>query len=149
MKLRLVLRRGKRLLCCPNGSILNADDSVLQRLLTDFKRPNSFYGTDGFWNGTICEMKDFEGQTLAIVDDKSQLVIMSPEAFKHFKTPTVYISASEYADLHKKSHPRIKQLCEEGRIEGVQYTRGGWIVPKDAPYPERKPREMKKNATDN
>ena len=144
MKLRLVLKNGKRLLCCPNGSILNADDSVLQRLLTDFKKPDSFKGTDGAWNDVICEMKDFNGQTLAVVDDKSQLIIYSPEAFKGFRTPTVYISASEYADLHNKSHPRVKQLCEEGRIEGVQYTRGGWIIPKNAPYPERKPREVKK-----
>ena len=143
MKLRLVLKQGKRLLLCPNGSILNADDTVLQRLLTGFKRPNSFKGMDGSWNDTICEMKDFGGHTLAFVDDKSQLVIISPEAFKGFRTPTVYITASEYADLHNKSHPRIKQLCEDGRIEGVQNTRGGWIIPKDAPYPERKPREVK------
>ena len=145
MKLRLVLKKGKRFLCCPNGSILNADDTVLQKLLTDFKRPNSFKGMDGSWNDTICEMKDYEGQTLAFVDDKLELVIISPEAFKGLKTPTVYITASEYAELHKKSHPRIKQLCEEGRIEGVQNTRGGWIIPKDAPYPKRKPREIKKN----
>lgn len=145
MKLRLVLKNGKRLLYCPNGSILNVDDSVLQRLLTDFKRPGSFKGTDGIWNALISDMNDYEGQTLAFVDDKSELVIISPEAFKGFRTPTVYITASEYAELHKKSHPRIKQLCEEGRIEGVQNTRGGWIIPKDAPYPERKPREIKKN----
>ena len=144
MKLRLVLKQGKRLLCCPNGSILNADDSVLQKLLTDFKKPDSFKGTDACWNDTICDMKDFKGQTLAFVDDKSDLVILSPEAFKGFRTPTVYVSASEYADLHKKSHPRIKQLCEDGRIEGVQNTRGGWIIPKDAPYPERKSREVDK-----
>ena len=145
MKLRLVLKQGERLLLCPNGSILNADDTVLQRLLTDFKRPNSFKGMGGSWNDTFCEMKDFGGHTLAFVDDKSQFVIISPEAFKGFRTPTVYITASEYADLHNKSHPRIKQLCEDGRIEGVQSTRGGWIIPKDAPYPERKPRESKKN----
>lgn len=145
MKLRLVLKNGKRLLYCPNGSILNVDDSVLQRLLTDFKRPGSFKGTDGIWNVVISDMKDCEGKTLAFVDDKLELVIISPEAFKGFRTPTVYITASEYAELHKKSHPRIKQLCEEGRIEGVQNTRGGWIIPKDAPYPDRKPRENKKN----
>lgn len=145
MKLRLVLKKGKRFICCPNGSILNVDDSVLQRLLTDFKRPGSFKGTDGIWNAIISDMKDCEGKTLAFVDDKLELVIISPEAFNGFRTPTVYITASEYAELHKKSHPRIKQLCEEGRIEGVQNTRGGWIIPKDAPYPERKPRETKKN----
>ena len=144
MKLKLVLRRGQRILCCPNGGIMLADDAVLQRLLTDFKKPNSFKGTDGCWNDVISDMKDVPGETLAIIDDNSDLIIHSPETFKNFRTPTIYISASEYADLHEKSHPRIKQLCEEGRIEGVQYTRGGWIIPKDAPYPERKPREVKK-----
>lgn len=143
MKLRLVVKQDKKLLLCPNGSILNADDTVLQRLLTDFKKPESFKGKDGSWNITNCEMKDFKGQTLAFVDDKSELVIVSSEAFKGFRTPTVYITASEYADLHHRSHPRIKQLCEDGRIEGVQNTRGGWIIPKDAPYPDRKPREVK------
>lgn len=145
MKLRLVLKQGKRLLCCPNGSILNADDSILKRLLTDFKKPGSFKGTDGIWNALICDMKDYEGQTLAFVDDKSDLVIISPDAFKGFRTPTVYITASEYADLHGKSHPQIKKLCEAGRIDGIQQTRGGWIIPRDAPYPERKPREVKKS----
>lgn len=145
MKLRLVLKNRKRLLCCPNGSILNADDSVLQRMLTDFKKPNSFKGRDGIWNALISDMNDYAGQTLAFVDDKLELVILSPEAFKDFRTPTVYITASEYADLHGKSHPQIKKLCEAGRIDGIQQTRGGWIIPKDAPYPERKPRETKKN----
>ena len=145
MKLKLILKDDKMILCCPNGSILNANDSVLQRLLTNFKKPNSFKGTDGCWNDLISDMKDVKGQTLAVVDNKSNLIVYSPEAFKNFRTPTVYITASEYAELHKKSHPRIKQLCEEGRIEGVQNTRGGWIIPKDAPYPERKPRENKKN----
>lgn len=145
MKLRLVSKNGERLLCCPNGSILKADDSVLQRLLTDFNKPSSFKGTDGAWNTLISDMKDYDGLTLAFVDEKSALVILSPEAFKDFRTPTVYITASEYAELHKKSHPRIKQLCEDGRIGGVQSTRGGWIIPKDAPYPDRKPRDNKKN----
>ena len=143
MKLKLMLKDKKKIVCCPNGSILNADDSVLQRLLTDFKKPNSFKGADGCWNDIVCDMKDVRGETLAVVDDKFNLVIYSPETFKSFRTPTVYITASEYADLHGKSHPQIKKLCEAGRIDGIQQTRGGWIIPKDAPYPERKPRESK------
>lgn len=110
MKLRLVLKNGKRLLCCPNGSILNADDAVLQRLLTDFKRPSSFKGTDGIWNAIISDMKDCEGKTLAFVDDKLELVIISPEAFNGFRTPTVYITASEYPwCVHRISYDRCRK----------------------------------------
>lgn len=144
MKLKLVLECGKRFLCCPNGSILIADDSVLQRLLTDFKKPNSFKGEDGCWNDVICDMKDVKGQVLAIVDDSLNLVIYSNKTFEGFQTSEVYISASEYAELHQKSHPRIKKLCEDGRIPGAQKNRSGWLIPQNAPYPERKKREVKK-----
>ena len=143
MKLRLVSQNGKRILCCPNGSIMLADDSVLQRLLTSFDSPSKFMGKDGCWNATVCEMEDVKGTTPAAVDDKLRLIIYSPKAFADFETSRVYVSASEYAEIHNKSHPQIKKLCEAGRIKGAQSTRGGWIIPKDAPYPERQPREVK------
>lgn len=144
MKLRLVSQNGKKILCCPNGSVMIADDSVLQRLLTNFDSPRKFMGNDGCWNATVCDMEDVKGTTLAAVDDKLRLIIYSSKAFADLKTSTVYVSASEYAEIHNKSHPQIKKLCEAGRITGAQSTRGGWIIPKDAPYPERKPREVKK-----
>lgn len=147
MKLHLVLRNGQKILCCPNGSILNADDRVLERLLTTFDRPTTFAGTDGCWNETICDMEGVKGRSLAYVDDNMNLIVCSPLAFAHFKTNEEFISASEYAELYQKSHSLIKRLCQEGRIEGAQRNRSGWLIPKSAPYPERKAREVKSKAS--
>lgn len=143
MKLKLVLKNGKKLLCCPNGSLLYADNQVLERLLTEFKKPSNFKGTDGCWNDVICDMDDIKGQTLAIVDDNMNLIIYSPNAFAKFKTEEEYISASEYAELHNKPHSLIRRLCQEERIPGAHKNSSGWLIPKNAPYPKRKKREIK------
>ena len=38
----------------------------------------------------------------------------------------------------------VKRLCDEGRIEGAHKISSGWLIPENAPYPERKPRTVKK-----
>lgn len=142
MKLRLIEQRNTRLLLCPNGSILKVDKTVLERLLTKFKKPQSFKGNSGYWNHEKASMEDVYGQTLAFVDDSHRLVIMSDKLFAH-SAQTVYISATEYAELHGKSRPSVKNMCAAGRIPGAYKTSSGWLIPKDAPYPERKKREAK------
>lgn len=144
MKLKLVLLKGEKLLYCPNGSILRANESVLARLLIEFNHPNKFKGVDGCWNSTNSDMKDTEGTMLAVVDDQLNLIVYSTKAFSAVKESVEYISASEYAEKHGKSHSLIRRLCEEGRIIGVKQNRSGWLIPKDAPYPNRKKREAKK-----
>ena len=126
---------------CPNGSILPADKENLGKLLTDFKRTQNFKGTE-FWNTTYAQMEDVPGMTLAFVDDANKLVILSDKLFAS-KKQTVYISTTEYADLHGKCRATIKNLCKAERIEGAYQTTAGWLIPKDAPYPERKKRESK------
>lgn len=81
MRLRVVEHRKKRFILCPNGSIMKADRVALNRLLTDFKRPGSFKGDDGFWNGGGLEMENTYGVTLAFVDDNDNLVILSEHLF--------------------------------------------------------------------
>ena len=126
---------------CPNGSILKADKENLNKLLTNFKRAQNFKGTE-FWNTTYAQMEDVPGMTLAFVDDANKLVILSEKLFTSEKR-TVYISTTEYADLHGKCRATIKNLCKADRIEGAYQTTAGWLIPKDAPYPERKKRESK------
>ena len=145
MKLKLVIDKGTKILYCPNGSILTVDDQVLSRLLTEFNAPTKFKGTDGCWNYINSNMADAPGKTLAIVDDHLNLIVYSHKAFEEIGQPADYISPSEYAELHGKSHSLIKRLCEEGRITGAKKIRSCWLIPKDAPYPERKKREVKKN----
>lgn len=142
MKLRVIEHKHERFILCPNGSILKADKDVLSRLLTDFKKANTFKGSDGYWNREIPSMEEAGGTTLAFVDDANKLVILSEKLFTPEKQ-SVYISATEYADLHGKCRATIKNMCGTGRIPGAYKTSSGWLIPKDAPYPERKKRESK------
>lgn len=142
MKLRIIQQAKNIVILCPNGSCMEADKESLGKLLTSFKRPTSFKGQDGFWNKETACMDDVPGITLAFVDDANKLVILSDKLFAPEKQ-IVYISATEYAELHGKCRATIKNLCKDGRLEGAYQTSAGWLIPKDAPYPERKPREPK------
>ena len=126
---------------CPNGSILKADKENLNKLLTNFKRTQFFKGAE-YWNTNNAQMDDVPGVTLAFVDDANKLVILSDKLFAPEKQ-IVYISTTEYAELHGKCRATIKNLCKAERIEGAYQTTAGWLIPKDAPYPERKTRECK------
>ena len=143
MKLRLVSYNKTLLLYCSNGSILKVDEDVLLRLLTEFDSPGKFKGNDGYWNTLSADMEQAKGITLAVVDDSLNLIVYNSKAFALVNKSDEYISASEYAELHGRAHSLIKRLCSEERIEGAQKTRSGWIIPKDASYPERKKREVK------
>lgn len=140
MKLRLVERKKERLLLCPNGSVLKADKNVLDRLLTDFKKAKSFKGDYGYWNADCTSMENVAGITLAFVDDANKLVIISDKLFAPEKQ-IVYVSATEYAEMHGKCRATIKNLCKDDRIPGAYKTTSGWLIPSEAPYPERKVRK--------
>ena len=142
MKLRVIEYKTERFILCPNGSMLKADKDALNRLLTDFKKAKTFKGSDGYWNTEILSMEEAAGITLAFVDDANKLVILSDKLFAPEKQ-IAYISATEYAELHEKSRPSVKNMCAAGRIPGAYKTSSGWLIPKDAPYPERKKRESK------
>ena len=142
MKLRLVEQGKERLLLCPNGSILKADNEVLNHLLTGFKRAKSFKGDYGYWITGNSAMENVAGTTLAYVDDSNKLIILSDKLFTSEKQ-TVYISATEYAELHGKCRASVKNMCVAGRIPGAYKTTSGWLIPQDAPYPERKSRSVK------
>ena len=142
MKLRLVERGKKRVLLCPNGSVMEVDKNVLNRLLTDFKKAKTFRGDYGFWNVETPDMEDAAGITLAFVDDANKLVILSDKLFAPEKQ-IIYVSATEYAEMYGKCRATIKNLCKDGRIEGAYKTSSGWLIPKDSAYPERKTREIK------
>ena len=144
MKLKLVLINGEKVLYCSNGSVMKADDKVLHRLLTEFDHPARFKGKDGCWNILASDMDRAPGITLAIVDNSDSLIVYSPMAFSLSKVVEEYVSASEYAALHSKAHSLIRRLCDDGRIPRAIKNSTGWLIPKDAPYPERKKREVKK-----
>ena len=144
MKVKLVKRGGKLIIYCANGSILKPNDSDLINLLTSFKKPHIFKGEDGIWNTLTSDINNTPGEMLAYIDDTNKLIVIDDSVFKRIiRKDTQYISASEYADLKGKSRPSIKNMCAAGRIPGAYKTSSGWLIPADAPYPERKKRETK------
>ena len=146
MKLRVIQQANGVVILCPNGSIMDANRETLGKLLTDFKRTQNFRGTE-CWNTAYAQMDDVPGVTMAFVDDANKLVILSDKLFTHEKQ-VVYISATEYAELHEKSRPSIKNMCAAGRIPGAYKTSSGWLIPKDAPYPGRKVRNKVSSCID-
>ena len=125
--------------CCANGSIKIPTEKDLINLITSFKSAFSIKGEDGYWSTTISNMEDVPGETLAYVDETNTLHILSEKAFSAFKkTKANYISATEYAKLHGKCRASIKNMCVAGRIEGAVKHSTGWMIPENAPYPERK-----------
>jgi len=145
MKVKLVRRGGKLFIYCSNGSILIPKEADLIRLLTSFKKPNTFKGEDGIWNAVESDINNAPGETLAYIDKTNKLIVVDEKVFESIiKKEVQYISASEYADLKGKSRPSIKNMCAAGRIAGAYKTSSGWLIPADAPYPERKKREVKK-----
>ena len=144
MRLRLIEDKKERKILCPNGTVMKADNEVLRRLLTGFTKPNTFKGKDVYWNALIPSMEDVAGITLAYVDDSYKLVIINPTTFQDVIVNTRYISPAEYADKHGKGVAIVKRMCGEGRLEGAYRTSSGWMIPENAPYPERKPRTVVK-----
>ena len=138
MKLRLVRQKGELKLLCSNGSTLDVDKNVLASLLVDFKHSNKFKGDMHYWSFTCSNIEDVPGEMLAYVDDANRLIIYDETLFVEVVESSIYISVTEYAELHGKSRPMIKKLCSDGRIPGAQKHSTGWLIPKNAPYPKDK-----------
>ena len=134
MKLRLVKTKKETKLLCPNGTAAIADQSLLIKLLTSFSTPNEFTG-DEFWSNAFGSMEEVKGETLAYVDDRGVLNIVNESTFTDVVRKIEYISAIEYAELHKKGRSIVKRLCIQGRLPGAERHSTGWMIPKDTPYP--------------
>lgn len=137
MKVRLVIHQKNYYLYCSNGSTLKTNEEDLKRFLKAFKNPNLFKGNDGFWNNNIADIENAPGITVAYVDDTNKLVILDANIFKGLlKEDVQYVSATEYAELHKKSRASVKKVCGLGKIPGAYKTSSGWLIPANAPYPK-------------
>jgi len=124
-------------LLCPDGTICNANNTVLYNFLINFKSADSFYGNDGFWNEEIPEMSSISGETLAIVTDTKELLIKDISAFHEVINLTNIkpLSVEEYAKKHGRSPEMIKAFIRQDRIPGVEKVGKSWIIPSNAPYP--------------
>ncbi len=144
MKLKLLRLNNKMYMYCQNGSIIHVQKEDLKNLLVSFEKPNLFKGNDGYWPKEFASIEEIRGELLAYVDDSNKLIVLNQDTFKCLVEPNIeYISATEYAQMHGKSRASIKNMCMAGRLEGAYKTSIGWMIPKSAPYPERKQRTIK------
>ena len=109
MKLRVVQQARDIFVLCPNGSMIKTNKEVLGRLLTDFKRANTFKGMDGYWIKENPSMDDVPGITLAFVDDANKLVILSDKLFSPEKE-IIYVGRIEY---NQKRTDRVIDIWKE------------------------------------
>jgi len=69
---------------------------------------------------------------------KEQKSITTPYSRLTMKSDK-YLSVSEYAEKHNVTQSRIRTLCRQGRIDGVnKIGNATWIIPENAPYPSHK-----------
>lgn len=83
-------------------------------------------------------MNEYDGITLAYVNDSKKLVVESPSFLQDlfFEAQPDYLTATEYAEKHDKKPGIVKRMCRNGRINGAVMKGTQWLIPKDAPYPQ-------------
>ena len=99
------------------------------------------YDEPSHYDGPVIEefrnfMGEYNGTTLAVVDDNGLLVIHDPEFFRTIlEMKNTYLTATQFAEKHEKKSAIVRKLCIDGRIEGARFVGSTWIIPEDAPYP--------------
>ena len=116
------------------------------------------------------EMEDYPGKTRAYIDDDLVLHIYTPNVFAPVvekvssakkanaqSSEAKYLTISEYAEVVKKSPPRIRVLCSEGRFPGAVRKGKVWLIPEGTPFPDdkrfveypKRPRKQKSEGSEN
>lgn len=138
MKARLIRRNRKLFLLYLDGTIEEADNSILRMLFVGFSGADKFgRGKAGRWNTEYDSMEQHPGKTLAWVDDDNRLVIVENVFIPMIQSVIEegYITVQEYAKQHGVSERRVKVWCTEGRLAGAVKKAGRWHIPRSAPRP--------------
>ena len=138
MKARIVQFRGKTLLLCADGSIAQASEGLLRRVFIGYAAAEAFHGKDGRWDETCVLMEEYQGRSLAWIDDNG-LLIIKENPFIPLVESVVdedYVTVQVYAEEHGRGESLIKRLCRDGRIPGAVRKGNRWFIPRNAPYPE-------------
>lgn len=108
--------------------------------MKSFQNIQDFSGGSIHWDLECDEMSEYEGKTIAQVNDDNSLTIFSilpfQFLFKYAETEDKDISATEYARKHNKSVEQIKVLCRNNKIAGARKFGRDWLIPENAPYPQ-------------
>lgn len=139
MKARLLKIDKEVLILCNDGTIINADQSLIARFFSNFDNVNIFNGSDGNWKQFHLDMGEYPGVTLAYVTDSDQLVVVSPWAMKQALSVSAgnhkLISVADYAKKYNRSREMVKAFAQQDRIPGAFKVGRAWLIPEDAPYP--------------
>ena len=136
MKARLVRTNGELHLLLCNGKLKKLSDKETREFLLTYDYLEHYAGEDT-WNYPI-SMAEYDGETLAIVNDDNELVIKSADflraAVSYVRSKV--ITSLEYAEKHDRPRSLILRLCREDRLAGAYRSGTTWLIPEDTPYPE-------------
>lgn len=132
VKARLTEFEGEYYLELPNVEPRKMELDEVKEFILSFQDPAYFIP------GSSRIVARAKGSILAKVLDTGSLLISSPELLLNlFSNTSKYISVSEYAALHNKGQRIVTRFCNEGRIPGAIQRNYRWLIPADAPYPDR------------
>ena len=136
MKAKLVNYRESLYLLKRNGEILLIAPGAAREFLINFN-DEEYCGADN--NPLPYAMSDFEGVTIAEVDNSGQLIVKDAEAYRDIiiKGETDFISVPEFAQLNGKCASIVRRMCQAGKIPGVKQVGNVYLIPAGTPYPNR------------
>ena len=136
MKARLIWEGNSYHLLLCTGVMRKLFLFEVRAFLENFDSPIHYSGNTS-WDYDI-PMEEFDGETLAYVNDQMQLVICSSNVLKTLLEPQEinYLTPSEYAEKIGKKRSIVARMCQNRRMPGVINANGRWLIPEDAPYPE-------------
>lgn len=132
VKARLSEIEGNYYLELPNAKPRLIEHDEIRQFILSYQDPQYFF------IGSAHLTTRPKGEILAKVFESGSLIITSPQFLSNlFSPPINYITVAEYAALHGRKEKIITRLCREGRIPGAIQRSYRWLIPADAPYPER------------
>lgn len=171
MLLRIVEKENGEILVLYNdGRYGKASISTLREIFEGIETVEDMVGETDGWELDYTEMEDYPGKTRAYIDDDLVLHIYTPNVFapvvekvssakkaKAQSGEAKYLTISEYAEIVKKSPPRIRVLCSEGRFPGAVRKGKVWLIPEGTPFPDdkrfveypKRPRKQKSEGSEN
>lgn len=128
-----------KLISVKNGiNVIKHED--LKNMLLTFKDPEHYKGKYEAWPFDV-PIEDYCNDiTVGIIDDNFQIIIKDEEFL--YDMVVLYggselISSNEYGKLHGVKERQIRNLIEQGKLK-AKMVNGGYLIPKDTPYPVKK-----------
>lgn len=136
MKARLLHDNGELKLLVCNGRIVTVAPEDAYDFLMNFDKA-SYYAGRGKWDYEDVTMENFQGDTIAIVDDEGALCVLDAGKYREIIQPGTakLLTVTEYAEKHGKQVSIIRRFCRDNRIPGAVNKGNAWFIPEDAPYP--------------